>query len=284
MHDLVFVDYPFLEKFIFVKEDGTPQHKNTIRRALKALENEGYIQSFPVPKAHIRGADRLAYTLDTRGVQEASEILGGTDWDKRWTQRTPTYIHHSLQIANTLMTYKKNLPPGNGLEFIDYFSERRSFRNYGTWRSDKTGKQRQSPMTVIRPDGAFVLQRSVQGRTFRFLYFIEMERSRQRIENTLEKMYRYNQYVQKQTYRADMVFGDMDVVRVLFISRNNNERNRLRFHAQRAVTRDIEKIQGAILFATYDDVMSDPYGAIWQAKHAKEPDHVYTLTQKIDGG
>ncbi|WP_221568660.1 replication-relaxation family protein [Alkalihalobacillus sp. TS-13] len=282
LHDLVFVDYPFLEKYIFLNSDGTPQHQNTIRRALKSLENEGYIKSFPVPKAHVRGADRLAYSLDTQGIQEASEILGGADWDKRWTQRTPTYIYHSIQIAYILMIYKTNIHHAKELEFVDYFSERRAFRNYGEWSKDKYGKKRQSPATVIRPDGAFVLKRLVKEKEFKFLYFVEMERSRQRIENTLEKMFRYNQYVLKKAYKEDFVFGDIDVVRVLFVSNKETERDRLLFHSKKADTKAIEKIQGTLFFASYDDVMANPYGAIWKANNSEDQGQFYHLTQKIE--
>ena len=76
IHDLVFVDYDYLHKYVFIHEDGSPFHKNTIMNHLRALEREGYIKSFPIAKANVRGADRLVYTLDTKGIQEARELLG----------------------------------------------------------------------------------------------------------------------------------------------------------------------------------------------------------------
>ena len=282
LHDLVFVDYEYLEKYIFLNPDGTSQHNNTIRRALKSLEGESYIKSFPIAKANVRGADRLVYTLDTKGIAEVSQILGGADWDTRWTQRTPTYIYHSLQMANILTTYKNQIAKANDLAFGEYFSERRAFRNYGEWRRDKDGKKRQSANTVIRPDGAFVLTRTVQGKEFRFLYFVEMERSRQRIENTLEKMFRYNQYVLKKAYKEDSVFGNIDMMRVLFVSEKETERDRLLFHSQKADVREIEKVHGALFFATYSDVMADPYGGIWKAHPTPHDDQWYHLAQKVE--
>ena len=217
IHDLVFVDYDYLQKYVFIHEDGSSFHKNTIMNHLRALEREGYIKSSPIAKASVRGADRLVYTLDTKGIQEVKELLGEVDWDTRWTQRTPTYIYHSLQIAHVLTTYKKEKQ--NGVEFLEYFSERRAFRNYGEAKVDKDGKKRQPANTVIRPDGAFILKRVVNGKPFHFLYFVEMERSRQRIENTLDKIYRYNQYVLKKAYVNDLRFGvPIDMIRILFIS------------------------------------------------------------------
>ena len=119
IHDLVFVDYDYLQKYVFIHEDGSSFHKNTIMNHLRALEREGYIKSSPIAKASVRGADRLVYTLDTKGIQEVKELLGEVDWDTRWTQRTPTYIYHSLQIAHVLTTYKKEKQ--NGVEIPSIF-------------------------------------------------------------------------------------------------------------------------------------------------------------------
>ena len=58
IHDLVFVDYDYLQKYVFIHEDGSSFHKNTIMNHLRALEREGYIKSFPIAKANVRGADR----------------------------------------------------------------------------------------------------------------------------------------------------------------------------------------------------------------------------------
>jgi hypothetical protein len=87
LHDLVFIDVEYLAKYIFVRPDGKTYSRGWISRQMKALEAEGYIKSFPVAKASVRGNDRLVYTLDTKGVQEVKEILGEADWDARWTQR-----------------------------------------------------------------------------------------------------------------------------------------------------------------------------------------------------
>ncbi|OHR69511.1 replication-relaxation family protein [Bacillus sp. UMB0893] len=281
LHDLVFVDYDYLKDYVFVHEDGTKFHKNTIMNHLRSLEREGYIKSFPVAKPNVRGADRLVYTLDTKGIQEARELLGEADWDTRWTQRTPTYIYHSLKMANILTVYKN--AEKSGIEFHDYFSERRAFRNYGEWKVDKDGKKRQSSNTVIRPDGAFILKRVLNGKTFHFLYFVEMERSRQRIENTLEKIYRYNQYVRKKSYENDLRFGvSIHMVRVLFVSEKSNERDRLMLNAKKGDSRELEKINGGLLFATYDDVIENPYGDIWKAKHSSDSDKLFSLTNKIE--
>ncbi|AIE61704.1 replication-relaxation family protein [Bacillus methanolicus] len=281
LHDLVFVDVEYLEKYIFVHSDGKPYTKGGISRQMRALEEEGYIKSFPVAKANVTGRDRLVYTLDTKGVQEVKEILGDADWDSRWTQRTPTYVFHSLRMSHIqgVFAHQKD----ELFIFKEFFSERRAFRNYGEVTKDKQGKDRQPYDTVIRPDGAFVLERMVNGQKAQFLYFVELERSRQRIEVTLNKIRRYNEYVRKRAFENDVIFGDaIKIVRVLFVSNNDTERNQLMENAKKADSREIEKIGGALLFSTYDDVIADPYGAIWKAANSTDPNKLYSLYQRIE--
>lgn len=281
LHDLVFVDVEYLEKYIFVHANGKSYSRAWISRQMKALEGEGYIKSFPVAKATTRGNDRLVYTLDTKGVQEVKEILGEADWDARWTQRTPTYIFHSLRMSHIQAAYASCAD--ELFTFKEFFSERRAFRNYGEVTKDKQGKDRQSSTTVIRPDGAFVLERTVNDQKVQILFLVELERSRQRIDVTMNKVRRYNEYVRKGAYKNDVVFGDaIKIVRVLFVSNNDTERDQLMFNAKKADSRELEKIGGALLFASYDDVISTPYGSIWKAAHSSKPEKLYSLYKRIE--
>jgi DNA-binding PadR family transcriptional regulator len=281
LHDLVFADVEYLEKYIFVHADGKPYSRAWISRQMKALEGEGYIKSFPVAKASTRGNDRLVYTLDTKGVQEVKEILGEADWDARWTQRTPTYVFHSLRMSHIQAAYASS--EDELFTFKEYFSERRAFRNYGEVSKDKQGKDRQSSTTVIRPDGAFVLERTVNEQKVQILFLVELERSRQRIDVTMNKVRRYNEYVRKGTFKNDAIFGDaIRIVRVLFVSNNETERNQLMLNAKKADSRELEKIGGSLLFATYDDVISTPYGAIWKSSNSSDPEKLYSLYKRIE--
>ena len=281
IHDLVFIDVEYLEKYIYVHSDGKAYSRAWISRQMKALEGEGYIKSFPVAKAATRGNDRLVYTFDTKGVQEVKEILGEADWDSRWTQRTPTYVFHSLRMSHIQAAYASK--KDDMFVFKEFFSERRAFRNYGEVLKDKKGKDRQSSNTVIRPDGAFVLERTVNNQSVQILFFVELERSRQRIDVTLNKIRRYNEYVRKATFKNDIIFGDsIKIVRVLFVSNNEVERNQLMENAKKADSREIEKNGGALLFSTYEDVISNPYGPIWKAAHSSDSDKNYSLYKRIE--
>lgn len=281
LHDLVFIDVEYLEKYIYVHSEGKPYSKYWISRQMRTMEAEGYIKSFPVAKATVQGRDRLVYTLDTKGVQEVKEILGEADWDARWTQRTPTYVFHSLRMSHILAAYSSQID--DYYQFNEYFSERRAFRNYGEVTTDKDGKKKQSSSTVIRPDGAFILEREVNGQKVKFLYFVELERSRQRIEVTLNKIRRYNEYVRKRAFVNDDIFGDgIRVVRVLFVSNNDTERNKMLENSKKADSREIEKIGGSLLFSTYEDVIANPYGDVWKAKDSTIPNQLYRLYKKIE--
>lgn len=278
LHDLVFVDVAYLEKYIFVKSDGTSTSKAYISKHMKMLENEGYIKSFPLAKEFDYGRNQLVYTLDTKGVQEVGEIIGEADWDARWTERTPTYVYHSLRLAHVQAVYA--VKEGNeNIQYHEFFSERRAFRNYGTVTTDKNGKVRQTPHTVIRPDGALIMKRTINEVDYFILYFIEMERSRQRAEVSMEKLKRYNAYCAKKTYKNDPTWGVyISAVRVLFISDKENERERLMHHTKTVDTRDIN----AVLYGVYEDIFDNPYGDHWKAKGSVNPDKFYSLEMKVE--
>jgi hypothetical protein len=280
IHDLVFVDGAYLEKYIFFKSDGTPSSKPYISKQMKMLENEGYIKSFPLAKELDYGRNQLIYTLDTKGVQEVNEIIGEADWDARWTQRTPTYVYHSLRLAHLQAVYAAE--EGNeNIQYHEFFSERRAFRNYGEVITDRTGKERQPVHTTIRPDGALIMKRTINGVDYFLLYFIEMERSRQRAEVSMEKLKRYNAYCAKRAYKNDPTWGvEISAVRVLFISDKPNERERLMNHTKTVDTRDIN----AVLYGVYDEILSDPYGDNWKAKGSVNLDNLYSLEKKIETG
>lgn len=282
LHDLVFLDVDFLSKYVYVHEDtGKSYSRVWISKQTRALEAEGYIKSFPVAKATVRGNDRLVYTLDKKGVEEVREILGDANWDNRWTDRTPTYVYHSIQVAHILGAY--SIAKNETFRFKDYYSERRAYRSYGDSKS-----------TVIRPDGAFVIERELSNdKTIQMLYLVEMERSRQRIEVTLNKIKRYNEYVRK-TFKAvdkenpsrtldDVVFGESVVsARILFVSANKTERDQLMRNAKKADHREILKVGGALMFATYEDVLENPHGQIWKAANSTDEDRLYRLYDRIE--
>ncbi|MGE7766843.1 replication-relaxation family protein [Peribacillus sp. NPDC096540] len=278
IHDLVFVDVSYLEKYIFLKEDGTSSSKPYISKHMKILEKEGYVKSFPLAKEGDYGRNQLVYTLDTKGVQEVKEILGEAEWDARWSNRTPTYIYHSLRLSHLQAIYA-SIGGNPDITYYEYFSERRAYRNYGQPIIDTTGKERFPAQTVIRPDGAFIMKRTTKDRDYYLLYFVEMERSRQRAEVSMEKLKRYNAYCAKNTYKNDPTWGvEIAEVRVLFVSDKPTERKRLIQHTRSVNTKEIN----AVLYGVYEELLTNPYGDNWMAKDSKNPDTFFSLEKKIE--
>jgi hypothetical protein len=277
IHDHVFVDREFMRNNIFRKEDGSVYSEVTIGKTLKGLQKDGYIKQFPLLKENRAGNAIRVYTLDENGVKEAQQILGESDWDSRWSQRTPTYIYHCLRVAHLQAIYA-----GHGgtdvIRYVDFFSERRAFRNYGQAKKAGDGKERKPSNTVIRPDGAFIMERLTAKGSGYILYFIEMERSRQRPGISMDKLRRYNEYCRKKAYQHDANWGvDIAGVRILFISDKRNERDRLMKHTE---TVDTSSTLG-VLYGTYQDSMENPYGRIYKAKTSADPDRFYHLAEKI---
>ena len=76
MHDLVFVDGAYLEKYIFLKEDGTSSSKPCyISKHMKMLENEGYIKSFPLAKDEITVEISLFIRLIRKAFKRLKRLL-----------------------------------------------------------------------------------------------------------------------------------------------------------------------------------------------------------------
>lgn len=277
IHDHVFVDREFMRKNIFTRKDGSQYSEVTIGKTLKGLEEDGYIKHFPLLKENKAGNAIRVYTLDENGVKEARQILGDTDWDSRWSQRTPTYIYHCLRMAHLQAVYASH--KGNdSIKYFDFFSERRAFRNYGELKISRDGKERKPSNTIIRPDGAFIMERPTSNGSAYILYFIEMERSRQRPGVSMDKLRRYNEYCRKKSYKSDPAWGvDIAGVRILFVSDKSNERDRLIQHTK---TVDTSSTLG-VLYGSYEDVITNPYGQIFKGKTSVDPGHFYNLAERI---
>ncbi len=266
LYQFVFLDYAYLMKYLYVHEDGRPFQKNYVYSDVKALVNEGYIKAVTASKESGKGAQQAILSLDTKGVEEVREILGEAKWDSRWTQRTPTFIHHSLRVAHMTGAFRASIS-SDGLELIEFISERDSFFQYAHEKKN-----------VIRPDGAFLFRRVSQEKEFHFLYFLEMERSRQKAEVSREKLIRYNEYAKLAAYaKHRAVYVPIHAIRVLFVSDKANERDRLIQHTKEIETAHLNEV----MYTTYDDVLEAPYQAVWKAKHSSDPHQLYRIANRV---
>lgn len=244
LYDMLFVDIDFVSTYIYPEILPTSAH-----RRIRKLEESGYIKSFKTPRADGVSVQNIkVICLDRLGVEEVEALTGESRWDTRWTKRTPTYIHHLIQLAKMRgILQEKQLPD---FQFQTWIPERSSYYQYGQRKDD-----------VIVPDGTVVFKRIVNDKAGDFAYFVEMERSRQRAAVSINKLRRYNEYMGRENGLAKhSIFETRPVItRVCFISANENEKLRLIEHTKDV---DTSRIQ-AVLYTTYDEVLNDPYGEIW---------------------
>lgn len=122
-----------------------------------------------------------------------------------------------------------------------------------------------------------VFKRDLPDRSVYFAYFLELERSRQRKEISQDKLKRYNEYCKRGSQNHHNNFGfPVSLIRILFVSANENEMNKLMEHTGHVATPDIQ----AVLYSTYEQVLSDPYGPIWKAK-GMDPHKRFALHQSV---
>lgn len=270
IHDLIFVDMAYLLNNVYIKDDGTSYHEVYVRNILRDLEKQEYIKIYNIVNdEHVRSYKRV-FTLDRKGVEEVEALLGDSHWDNRWTERTPTYIYHALRASHIKAAFEAKRKENNSekLDYTSFVSERNSFLQYGEGKKD-----------VIRPDGTLIFSTREEdiSKIIHVPYFIEVERSRQMRSVSCNKLRRFDAYAREKAYKQherlehDIAGG----VRVLFISEAEGEMNNLIKHTEGVATTHLN----AVLYTTYEQVTTNPYGAIWRVKD--KPDSLVSLTDKI---
>jgi DNA-binding PadR family transcriptional regulator len=270
IHDLIFVDMAYLLNNVYIKDDGTSYHEVYVRNILRDLEKQEYIKIYNIVNdEHVRSYKRV-FTLDRNGVEEVKALLGDSHWDNRWTERTPTYIYHALRGAHIKASFeaKKEENVAELLDYNSFVSERNSFFQYGKGKMD-----------VIRPDGTLIFstREADISKVVYVPYFIEVERSRQMRSVSCNKLKRFDAYAKEKAYKEhERLERDISGnVRVLFISEAEGEMNNLIKHTEGVPTTNLN----AVLYTTYEQVITNPYGAIWRVKG--KPDSLVCLTDKI---
>ncbi|MFS0728374.1 replication-relaxation family protein [Paenibacillus sp. 1P07SE] len=246
LYDMLFLDMDFIHRYIF-----PDQVLGSVHRKVRKLEDGAYIQSMMTPRVDGETAKNIkVITLNRLGVEEVDAMTGECRWDSRWTKRTPTFIHHLLQTAKVRGALQAQSIPE--FQFQQWISERHSYYQYGQRKED-----------VIVPDGTAVFRRRQNEKEGDFIYFMEMERSRQRATVSQNKLRRYNDYIAREAFTKHAIFSLPPVLfRVNFISASENEKNRLMEHTANV---DTSKIQ-AVMYTTYEELLANPYGDIWSFK------------------
>lgn len=246
LHDMVFLDMEYVQKFIYPAKS-----KQVVLRKVRNLEKEKYIKSFYTPKVDETGAKNIKIiTLDKFGVEEVAALTGEINWSNRWTKRSPAYIHHVLSLANIRAACYAG--KSSGFDLVSWVPERSSYFQYSSRKEE-----------VIIPDGTMIFKRTVNDNSAYFAYFVEMERSRQRISVSQNKLRRYNDYVGHKAQQKHSIFPITPIgLMVTFISANENEMLNLIEHTKNVTTNNLTNV----LYSTYQDVIENPYGDIWRCK------------------
>ncbi|WP_319618205.1 MULTISPECIES: replication-relaxation family protein [Bacillus cereus group] len=273
LYDYLYLDAQYLTDNIYPGRD-----MSYIYRRVNKLVKNGYVQKMKLPLQEIttnHGNTYSVYSLAKKGVEEVRELLGDhVSWDSRWTDRTPLYVYHSLMLSHISGAFRKHQHERFFLH--EWISEKRAFFNYTNNATD-----------VIRPDGVAMIGNQQSGKTFGVL--IEMERSRTRKEITRSKILRYNAYMEGEGYLKQDVFETQpSSMRVVFVSRKENEMKRLMTHSK-ALTgpngevreTEIQTPHVDVLYTTYDRFLEDPWGKIFWAKDALNQDSQFHIYEKI---
>lgn len=259
LYDLVFLDIDYLQKVIY--QTSTP----AIYRRMAKLEKGGYITSFKLAIVEKHGNSKKVYTLDRNGYEEVREHLGEAYWDPKWTKRTPTHIYHCLEMADVYGSFKLNVNEVLGVR--DWLNERRSQYR---WADGRDGQ--------IKPDAMLILE--AKGYEAYAPVMMELERSKQRKEVSIRKLERYNRYCELKCYEnQDSIEVNLqEAPRIVFISAKENEMRNLMEHTEDV---DTSSTKG-VLYTTFEKIKKDPYGKIYLAKKSKDPERLYSITERVE--
>jgi hypothetical protein len=268
LYDHLYLDTEYVRnKYYF------DSHASYTYTRMTKLEKGGYLKKMKLPltfedDGSVIGNISNVYVLDRKGVEEVKILAGDVKWDYRLSERTPLYIYHALQLAHIHESYRAK--ENDKYLLSEWISEARSYFQYSNNQAD-----------VIRPDGIALM--AARERKVSFGLMVEMEHSRTRKEITESKLLRYNEYMKtddegKTGFERQSVFENKpSAMRVLFVSQKENEMKRLMHHGLEIETESID-----ILYTTYSQILADPYGKIYSAKDAIDPDEKIYFWQKVE--
>lgn len=95
----------------------------------------------------------------------------------------------------------------------------------------------------------------------------------------MKKLQRYNLYCRYELYKQEHLAYNVPVEtpRILFISNNPRGIERLLNHSKGVDTSST----AGVLFANLQDVLDNPYGAIFVAKDSSDPEEKYSIVSPV---
>ncbi|HHL0973365.1 TPA: replication-relaxation family protein [Bacillus cereus] len=266
LHNHMYLDM----EYICLKD--YPNHTpKSVSNRLRKLAKENYIKYEQLPLSSTRSEARKSgrpehvFTLTRKGVDIVRGLKGEVHWKSSWSQRSATFVYHSLMLARIECAMTLSSQQEGRLELKEWINEPRATFQYAK------GKDR-----VIRPDGVAIvgLKEEVDKNLG---VFIEMERSYGSKSVLEKKILRYNDFLQREEKLADyrMHMGmayeipkakavpgkDVSVPlwRLVFVAgRESREKELIRY------LKDVSSPEIPVYITLFQDILQDPFGSIYR--------------------
>lgn len=266
IHQHIYVDIEYIHQKIYAGYT-----RKSVTNRLYKLGQAGYIRYEYLPVISARKEARKSakpqriYTLTTKGVDMVRGFRGEVHWKSSWSQRSASFVYHSLMLARIECAMTLSSKQEGKLELKEWINEPRATFQYAK------GKNR-----VIRPDGVAIV--GLKGEVDKNLgVFIEMERSYGSKSVLEKKILRYNDFLQREEklsdYRMHMGMAydipkakevpgkDVSVPlwRLVFVAGSESrEKELIRY------LKDVSSPEIPVYITLFQDILQDPFGSIYR--------------------
>ncbi|MEK4781271.1 replication-relaxation family protein [Bacillus sp. FSL L8-0199] len=253
IHNHIYVDMEYITEKVY------PNHKKkSVYYRLNRLVQEKYLKNellpIPVSRSQVRksGRPQNVYTLAAKGVEMVRGLRGSVHWKNSWSQRSASFVYHSLMLAKIECAMTLISKREERLELKEWINEPRATFQYAK------GKSR-----VIRPDGVAVigLKEAVDKNIG---VYMEMERSYGSKEVLEKKIIRYNDFMTQEGKETDyrthmgMGYGVLEWRLVFIAGSESREKELIRY------LKGVSSPAIPVFITLFENILQDPFGNIYR--------------------
>lgn len=181
------------------------------QRRLGLLYHNAYLDRLYTQDSDGYSLSEPAYFLDKTGVEALAFWSGRGAGEVRWYKKSgtvrPLFLNHSVAVSEFRLNVELALETISWVRLRIWWSEfdvednppvdpavkkRDRFVLYEEVIDPRTGEA-----LTVYPDGVFVLEAEVKGKTYRGLYFVEIDRGTESSRRIREKLQAYNLYIEQ---------------------------------------------------------------------------------------
>lgn len=280
-----------VHKLVFLARP-TPGTENSVANTLRKLHGRGFVSrdwlavkptqrsmlSRPSAVWFLRkeNFENLCQELSrTARADVFEDILPFAKVFKEGTLLAENTLRHELAITDFYSAFERAAPHANrDIPLWLRTSPRHPdiSRTVTATKVDKKSGKHTKVQLPLNPDGVHVIQHPERGCAF---FFLEMDMNTETMAEKLTKKFlAYYAYFEQATFGADIATPlarrfhlplarpEAAPFRVLFVAPNNRRRNDLLLKSRVLPTSNL------FHFAILDDVLTDPFGAIWLSKYS----------------